>query len=62
LDAVKRNLLDKYDGIFSSLQEAEKWDKLRELRNKRSNVSVYHDWCLANVTAEFTDESFDREK
>jgi putative transposase len=57
LNAVKRNFLDKYDAIIASLQEAEKWDKLRELRNKRYNVSVYHDWCLANEAAEFTDES-----
>ncbi len=57
LDAAKRELLDKYDAIISSLQEAEKWDKLRELRNKRSNVSIYHDWCLANQVAEFTEGS-----
>ncbi len=57
LDATKRELLDKYDTIVASLQEAEKWNKLRELRNKRANVSIYHDWCLANETAEFTDGS-----
>ncbi|MFZ2411563.1 MAG: transposase [Candidatus Methanoperedens sp.] len=57
LDAAKRELLDKYDAIISSLQEAEKWDKLRELRNKRANVSTYHDWCLANEVAEFTEGS-----
>lgn len=57
LDASKRSLLDKYDEIISSLQESEKWDKLRELRNKRSNVAIYHDWCLANEVAEFTDGS-----
>ncbi len=54
LDATKRDLLDKYDEIISSLQEAEKWDKLRELRNKRANVAIYGDWILANETAEFT--------
>jgi putative transposase len=57
LDAAKRDLLDKYDEIISSLQESMKWDKLRELRNKRSNVATYHDWCLANEVAEFTDGS-----
>jgi transposase len=57
LDAVKRDLLDKYDNIISSLQESGKWDKLRELRNKRSNVSTYHDWCLANEVADFTEGS-----
>ncbi len=58
LDAAKRELLEKYDAIVASLQEAEKWDKLRELRNKRENVSVYHDWCLANKVADFTEESY----
>ncbi len=57
LDAAKRELLDKYDAIIASLQEAEKWDKLRELRNKRANVSTYHDWCLANEVSEFTEGS-----
>ncbi len=57
LDAAKRELLDKYDAIVASLQEAQKWDKLRELRNKRANVSTYYDWCLANQVAEFTEES-----
>jgi putative transposase len=57
LDATKRDLLDKYDAIIASLQEAEKWDKLRELRNKRYNVATYHDWILANKTAVFTEGS-----
>jgi putative transposase len=57
MDAAKRELLDKYDEIIASLQEAEKWDKLRELRNKRGNVSQYCDWILANKTAEFTEGS-----
>jgi putative transposase len=55
LDSAKRELLEKYDYIVSSLQEAKKWDKLRQLRNKRENVSVYHDWCLANQVADFTE-------
>jgi len=58
LDSAKRELLEKYDYIVASLQEAEKWDKLRQLRNKRENVSVYHDWCLANQVAEFTEGSY----
>jgi len=57
LDAAKRDLLDKYDAVISSLQKVEKWDKLRELRNKRSNVSVYHDWILADKTADYTEGS-----
>ncbi len=52
LDAVKRGFHNKYDAIIASLQETEKWDKLRELRNKRSNASVYHDWVLAYKIAE----------
>ena len=58
LDSAKVELLEKYDDIVSSLQEAEKWDKLRSLRNKRENVSIYHDWCLANKVAEFTVGSY----
>jgi transposase len=57
LDAAKRDLLDKYDVIIASLQEAEKWDRLRDLRNKRHNVSGYHDWCVANQVADFTEGS-----
>jgi len=58
LDSAKRDLLEKYDDIVASLQEAEKWDKLRELRNKRANVATYHDWCLANKVANFTEGSY----
>jgi len=50
----KRNLLDKYDAIISRLQQAKNYRKLRSLRNKRGNVSIYHDWCLANKVAEYT--------
>ena len=58
LDSAKRELLDKYDAMVASLQEAEKRDKLRELRNKRANVALYHDWCLANQVADFTEGSY----
>jgi len=37
LDSAKVELLEKYDTIVSELQEAEKWDKLRSIRNKREN-------------------------
>jgi transposase len=57
LDAAKRQLLDKYDAITASLKESENWDKLREMRNKRYNVSFYGDCCLAKQTAEFTEGS-----
>lgn len=58
LDSAKVELLEKYDDIVASLQEAEKWDKLRQLRDKRENVSVYHDWCLARKVADFTKGSY----
>ena len=58
LDSAKVELLEKYDDIVASLQEAEKWDKLRQLRSKRENVSIYHDWCLAKKVAEFTKGSY----
>ncbi len=58
LDSAKVELLEKYDDIVSELQEAEKWDKLRSLRNKRENVSIYHDWCLARNVADFTEGSY----
>ena len=58
LDSAKVELLEKYDDIVSELQEAEKWDKLRQLRNKRENVSIYHDWCLARKVADFTEGSY----
>ena len=58
LDSAKRSLLEKYDDIVASLQEAEKWDKLRQLRDKRENVSIYHDWCLARKVADFTEGSY----
>jgi putative transposase len=58
LDSAKVELLEKYDNIVSSLQEAKKWDKLRGLRHKRENVSIYHDWCLANKVADFTEGSY----
>jgi len=58
LDSAKVDLLEKYDDIVASLQEAKKWDKLRSLRNKRENVSTYHDWCLANKVASFTEGSY----
>lgn len=58
LDSVKVELLEKYDDIVSSLQEAKKWDKLRDLRHKRESVSIYHDWCLANKVADFTEGSY----
>ena len=58
LEGQKILLLEKYDDIVASLQEAKKWEKLRSLRNKRENVSTYHDWCLAKKVAEFTKGSY----
>lgn len=53
-DREKQNLIDKYDSIIADLQENENWRKIRKLRHKRFNVAVYHDWCLANHVAEYT--------
>ncbi len=58
LDSAKVELIEKYDMIVSQLQEAEKWDKLRQMRGKRENVSTYHDWCLARKVADFTEGSY----
>lgn len=58
LEGQKILLLEKYDDIVASLQEAEKWGKLRSLRNKRENVSTYHDWCLTKKVADFTEGSY----
>jgi putative transposase len=58
LDSAKVSLLEKYDMVVSQLQEAEKWEKLRQMRGKRENVSIYHDWCLARKVADFTEGSY----
>jgi putative transposase len=57
-DSAKVELLEKYDTVVSQLQEAKKWEKLRSLRNKRENVSTYHDWCLTKKVTEFTKGSY----
>lgn len=53
-DSEKRDLIDKYDDILASLQKARVGRKLKKLRNKRTYVAVYHDWCLANHIARST--------
>lgn len=53
-DSEKRNLIDKYDSIISSVQQTGNGRKLKQLRHKRANVAVYHDWCLANHVADYT--------
>lgn len=53
-DSEKRDLIDKYDDILASLQKARIGRKLKKLRNKRTNVAIYHDWCLANHVARST--------
>ncbi|MGA9100196.1 MAG: transposase [Methanotrichaceae archaeon] len=57
-DIEKRNLLDKYDSILASLQRTRNGRKLKKLRNKRSNVAIYHDWCLAKQVAHYTQGYF----
>jgi putative transposase len=53
-DSERRDLIDKYDDILASLQKARIGRKLKKLRNRRTNVAVYHDWCLANHVARST--------
>ena len=55
LDSAKRDLIDKYDLIIASCQEAKSIRKLKDLRHKRSNVAVYYDWCLAKQVATYTE-------
>ena len=55
LDSAKRDLIDKYDLIIASCQGSGATKKLKHLRNKRSNVALYHDWCLAKRVAEYTE-------
>jgi len=54
-DSNKRDLIDKYDLIIASCQESGATKKLKQLRNKRSNVAIYHDWCLAKQVAKYTE-------
>lgn len=54
-DSEKRDLIDKYDDIIASCQEHGATRKLKQLRNKRSNVAIYHDWCLAKLVAKYTE-------
>ncbi len=54
-DNEKRNLIDKYDDILASLQKARIGRKLKRLRNRRTNIAIYHDWCLANYVARLTE-------
>ena len=58
LDSDKRDLIDKYDLIIASCQESGTTKKLKQLRNKRSNVALYHDWCLAKQVAEVTEDYY----
>jgi putative transposase len=48
-------LVGKYDDIIASVQRAGKTKKLKQLRNKRGNVSMYHDFCLARQVADLTE-------
>ncbi|GAH82624.1 unnamed protein product, partial [marine sediment metagenome] len=50
-DMEKQQQLLKYEEIIGKLQQAEKWDKLRELRHKRLNLSINYDWQIANQIA-----------
>ncbi len=51
----KRSLIDKYDLILADCQRTVSSRKLKKLRNKRKNVSIYHDWILAKQVAAYTE-------
>jgi putative transposase len=54
-ESEKLNLIDKYDSIIALVQQSRNGRKLKQLRHKRSNVAIYHDWCLADHVAKLTE-------
>lgn len=53
-DEKKQEILQKYDRLISELQNAKKYDKLKQLRSKRFNVAREYDWQIANQIAEIS--------
>jgi transposase len=53
-DAEKEAQLEKYEKIIGELKRAEKFKKLRKLRNKSKNISINYDWQIANEVAELS--------
>ena len=54
-DEKKQKILQKYNKLVSELQNAKKYGKLKQLRNKRFNVSKEYDWQIANQIAEISE-------
>ena len=54
-DEKKQKILQKYDSLISVLQNAKKFGKLMQLRNKRLNVSKEYDWQIANQIVKLSD-------
>jgi len=54
-DEKKQAILRKYDEIVSKLQNAKKYKKLKQLRNKRLNVAKEYDWQIANQITKLSD-------
>lgn len=54
-DKKKQEILQKYNKLISELQNAGKYGKLKQLRNKRFNVAKEYDWQIANQIAELSE-------
>ena len=54
-DEKKQEILQKYDKLVSELQNAKQYCKLKQLRNKRFNVSKEYDWQIANQIADISE-------
>jgi transposase len=50
-DERKQKILQKYDELVSALQNAKRYGKLKQLRNKRLNIAKEYDWQIANQIA-----------
>ena len=46
-DKTKKKVLRTLNDMVSHLRREEKWNVLKRLRNKRNNISQYHDWRIA---------------
>ena len=53
----KQKILQKYENLISKLQNAKKYDKLKQLKNKRFNIAREYDWQIANMIAKISDEA-----
>jgi len=54
-DGLKKNRLDCLNRRVAELQQARKWEPLKQIRNKRGNVSKHFDRLSAKRIAETSD-------